>query len=104
MPVYDFQCERGHLTEERQGIEIESIPCRRVRCGGIARRLGVYRKQYLGADVPIPVSDMRIGQDVSEYEEAMGEVSYAYDKAEKKMPNYMNIAKKRARAMGAKIA
>ena len=47
MPLYDFRCGNGHLTESRQGIGTDAIPC---RCGASAQRVPVYREQYISGE------------------------------------------------------
>lgn len=109
MPLYDYS-DGKHVTESRQGIDIESIPC--PRCGAIATRAPFYLAQYMQADTgprggkrnPVPPSDQRLGQDVSEYMEALGEVAHVYEKAEQKPPDLLERAKRKARALGAPIA
>src|SRR3990167_10111881 len=108
MPLYEFECDRGHVTEQRQGYEVTHIPC---RCGLTAARHQVYRDQYMQAETgpkggkrnPVPVAEQRLGRDVSEYEEAIGEVGYAYEKEDKRPPDLLPIAKARARRRGAKV-
>jgi len=44
VPLYDYHCECGVVTEARQGSDVKSIPC--PACGGeaireIARRVGL---------------------------------------------------------------
>ncbi len=109
MPLYDYS-DGKHVTESRQGVDVESIPC--PRCGTTATRVAVYHNQYMQAETgpkggtrsPVPVSERRIGQDTSEYTEALGEVTHAYEKEGKESPNLVERAKKRARALGAPIA
>ena len=108
MPLYEYACNRGHVTEQRQGLEISSIPC---RCGSTARRVPVYREQYMQAETgpkggkrnPVPVSEMRLGRDVSEYEEAIGEVGHAYAKEGKRPPDLLPLARAQARKKGARV-
>lgn len=42
MPLYDYLCPQGHLTERRAGYEDSSISC---DCGAVARRQAVYLEQ-----------------------------------------------------------
>ena len=42
MPLYDFSCGCGRVTESREGIGVTAIPC---PCGRIAARVSVYRDQ-----------------------------------------------------------
>ena len=44
MPLYDFLCECGEITEKRQGYDVAVIPC--PLCGGSAKRQAVYLEQY----------------------------------------------------------
>jgi hypothetical protein len=88
MPLYDYECDRRHVTESRQGVDVASIPC--PRCGRCAARAGVYRGQYIQAETgpkggkknEVPFMEQKLGRDVSEFVEAMGEVNDAYAKAD----------------------
>jgi putative FmdB family regulatory protein len=49
MPVYDYQCDLcGHVFELRTRMDIVSILC--PRCNGDARRVPVYRDQYINGE------------------------------------------------------
>ena len=108
MPLYDYECDRGHVTESRQGMDIEFIPC---RCGLPAERVQVYRNQFIHAETgpkgglknPVPVNEMRLGRDVSEFEEASGEVAYAYAKEERDPPNLYAKAMDRVKKINPKV-
>lgn len=45
MPLYDYCCKQGHVTESRQGVGIASIPC--PKCQLTAQRMAVYAEQYI---------------------------------------------------------
>lgn len=47
MPRYDYRCERGHVTEMVQGVEIRSIPC---PCGLSTERVPVYAEQFISGE------------------------------------------------------
>jgi len=91
MPLYDYECDRRHVTEERQGVEVDSIPCPRPRCGRPAARAGVYRGQFIqcetgpdgGKKNPVDPKDENLSGAFREFQEASDEVNYHYDKAEK---------------------
>lgn len=42
MPLYDYLCPKGHVTERRAGYEDSSISC---DCGAVAQRQAVYLEQ-----------------------------------------------------------
>lgn len=43
MPLYDFRCKRGHVTEQRTGTEVSHVTC---GCGEMAERQAVYVDQH----------------------------------------------------------
>ena len=43
MPIYDFCCSLGHVTEARRGYDEIKIKC--PLCGEMAFRLAVYHEQ-----------------------------------------------------------
>ena len=108
MPLYDFICKScGKVTEERQGFDVDIIPC---RCGSIAQRAGVYKNQYIQAETgPVggkknepPSSDINLRQPFAEYVEASEEIDYHYAKAEAngqkvKKADTLNMAKARVK-------
>lgn len=42
MPLYDFLCPNGHVTELRAGYDDAAISC---ECGAVAQRQAVYLEQ-----------------------------------------------------------
>lgn len=90
MPLYDYECDRRHVTESRQGVEVDSIPC--PRCGRSAARAGVYRGQYIQAETgpvggkknPIDPKDENLSKPFAEFREASAEVDYLYKKEEER--------------------
>jgi hypothetical protein len=88
MPLYDYTCDNRHVTEERQGLDIISIPC--PICGRCAARSGVYRGQYIqcetgpvgGKKNPIDPKDEDLSKPFAEFQEASGEVAHEYAKEE----------------------
>ena len=44
MPLYDYACRCGRVTESREAMDVVLIRC---KCGGMASRQGVYREQYI---------------------------------------------------------
>lgn len=115
MPLYDYTDAFGHTTESREGIETVSIPC--PICGAIANRHQVYREQFMQAETgptggkknEIPPSDMRLGQDVSDFVEASGEVDDIYDRHHRETgvqlqkPNFFRRGIREAQKRGAKV-
>lgn len=45
MPLYEYRCEQGDVTEARRGVDCEAIPC--PACGREARRVPFYESQYI---------------------------------------------------------
>ena len=43
MAIYQYKCDKGHITEERHSYDVESIPC--PKCKRIARRVAIYKDQ-----------------------------------------------------------
>jgi putative FmdB family regulatory protein len=50
MPVYEYRCQQGHMSEVRRGPEQASEPIRCVECGAPADRL--YRLRGIGFKGP----------------------------------------------------
>ena len=98
MPVYDFRCPEGHVTESRQGREIEAIFC---PCGEAASRLSVYHFGIGG----IPPTRFR----VTEFQEAAQEANYYHGRMEQSKGGIIpridavKAAKVKARSQGAKV-
>jgi hypothetical protein len=42
MPLYDYLCPKGHVTERRAGYDDSAIAC---DCGAVAERQAVYLEQ-----------------------------------------------------------
>lgn len=106
MPAYDYRCDRGHVTESRQGYDVTFIPC---RCGLPAARLGVYRDQYMNAETGPKLNIKQPAasrQRVRDFREASQEIDHAYSKIDDpnvKAPNYYKEGLKKARKRGAKV-
>ena len=71
MPLYDYLCSRGHVTESQEGVGVESIPCPWVSekdlativnvtvCGETAKRQAVYRVRQQGLRDPNCPGDIK---------------------------------------------
>ena len=102
MPLYDYGCDRGHVTESRQGMDIAFIPC---RCGLRAMRVQVYRDQYMQAETGpkgglknrVPKDEKPWGKRYREFREASDEIHYAAERAEVQPPPLYKEAKRAAR-------
>jgi hypothetical protein len=89
-PLYDYMCDEGHVTEEKAGYEIATVPC--PSCGRDARRLPVYESQYISGETVAKGSSKatRAGNLVDKhgrtrlsiFQEATAEVEYAHKKTE----------------------
>ena len=98
MPIFDYVCPVGHVTESRQDRDVGSIPC---ACGELAGRLSVYRFSLGGGIGP--------KYRLSEYQEAAAESNYYHGRMEEAkgeiIPRHdlLKEAKQKARAKGAKV-
>ena len=106
MPIYDYQCENGHLIESRQGFDVTKIDC--PICEAPAYRLFTAQGQTFtgtptgaySTNANIPRDERRY--DVTLFQEACAEREYAHNKAEeaaqRKLPskNLWHEAKKKA--------
>lgn len=90
MPVYDYKCTNGHVTEERREVEVYSIPC--PRCYRVADRAPFYQSQYIQAETgpvggkknPVDPKDEDLRKPFAEFNEAAAEVDYEYGKHEQR--------------------
>lgn len=91
MALYDYCCEQGHVTEQRQGMSVSSIPC--PLCGRIARRVPIYENQYIIGETVAKgrynkatragnIKDKHGRTRLSLFQEASAEVGYAHGKRE----------------------
>lgn len=96
MPIYDYRCPRGHVTEAIQSMDRFFIVC--PVCESPADRQAANR-----VAVTLPEIDMR--GKFRRYEEATAEMDYAARKVEQstgqaaQTPSYWAMAKKRANDM-----
>ena len=99
MPLYEYACSAGHVTESRQGQGVVTIPC--PCCDSPAQRQSVYRIN-IGAGMPTRYR-------VSEFQEAAQEANYYHGKMEndrgQELPRLpvANMAANEARKRGAKV-
>jgi hypothetical protein len=108
MPVYDFACACGRITESRESLDTQAIKC---GCGKRAVRVPVYREQYMSAETgpkggsksEPPREEKSYRKQYNEFTEASAELNYAYV-PESKRKNYYKEGVKQARKRGAKIA
>lgn len=107
MPLYDFECRVGHVTEVKAGYDVTHLPC--PTCGREALRLAVYREQYIsGETVPKGnatregnIKDKHGRTRLSVFQEASQEIDYAHTKAENEAGRELpspNLYKKAVRA------
>ena len=75
MPLYDYLCNQGHVTEKLVGGRVETIPC--PLCGQDARRSEVCRVSYV-----IKNQSERIGKKYDRFKEASAEIDYTCKKFE----------------------
>ena len=98
MPIFDYVCPVGQVTESRQNRDVGSIPC---SCGEKAEKLSVYRFNLGGGLQP--------KYHVSEYQEAASEANYYHGRMEEtkgeiiRPRDLVKEAKQKARIMGARV-
>lgn len=105
MPVYDYLCDCGVVTEARRGINEEAIPC--PACGQVAKRQAVYRVSLSTKGLPTlgPPDNYDKRQQFADFREASQEVDHAHKEQEKalghaiEVPSYYEIGKARAREL-----
>ena len=111
MPLYDFCCEKGHVTEMRAGLEVIALAC--PICGRDAPRVPFYESQYISGETVAKgvtkasragnVIDKHGRTRVSLFQEASQEIDYHHRKAENEVghelpgPPLYQEAKRRAR-------
>jgi len=99
MPIYDYRCNRDHLTESIQRMDCSVMPC--AVCQSPAHRLAAYR-----VAITIPEIDMR--GKYRRYTEATAESEHAVQKVEAstgqavQTPPLWQMAKQRAATMSAR--
>ena len=115
MPLYDFGCPCGQVTELKKGYGVTAIPC--PSCGNEASRLAVYAEQFISGETCPKGNATRAGNitdskgrtRVSLFQEACQEMNHAHTKAENEQgrklesPNLYKAGVERARQMGAQI-
>ena len=86
MPIYDFACACGEVTEARAGYETSALPC---ACGRLAKRVAVYQSQYTitetgGKGIPrLNNAKSEKGKyRVSDFVEASSEIAHEAEKGE----------------------
>ena len=111
MPIYDFACACGEVTEARAGYETSALPC---ACGRLAKRVAVYQSQYTitetgGKSTPrLNNAKSEKGKyRVSDFREASAEIDHEVSKVEKregkpvKIPSFYKAGLRQAEKMGA---
>lgn len=105
MPLYDFRCECGEVTEARRGIGVGEIRC--PACGGEAKRSAVNRVSIACEGLPTKAGIIAHERryNVSEFQEASHEIAYEHEQQEQQegrkipQPNLYKAAKRRAKAL-----
>jgi hypothetical protein len=103
VPLYDYLCECGVVTEARRGINEETIPC--PACGQPAKRQAVYRVSLRGLPTLGPPDNYNKRQQFADFREASQEVDHAHAQREKavghpiEVPSYYEIGKARAKEL-----
>ena len=90
MPLYDYRCENGHVTERKADYALEYIDC--PECDAAAGRVATYQNQYIRGETVAKgssratregnIKDKHGRTRVSVFQEASAEIDYAHTKAE----------------------
>lgn len=107
MPLYNYQCSKGHEVELIRPMGVDTILC---PCGDESRRQTVNRVAHIGR-AETPRDQQTYHQSFSEYQEAVAEVSDSYSRVNNERvpqeqvlkPDYFELAKSKARSQGAAI-
>ena len=104
MPLYTYQCERGHRSELLRSRDVETERC---SCGLASYRDTFNRVAVIG-NAPVPHEARNHRQAFSEYTAASAEVADYYGKRRANgdpvnPPDYYAIARQQARAKGAAL-
>ena len=103
MPLYDYLCECGVVTEARRGIGVKAIPC--PACEQSAKRQAVYRVSLRGLPTLGPPDNYDKRQQFADFREASQEVDHAHKEQEKAVghpieaPSYYELGKARAKEL-----
>jgi len=105
VPLYDYRCTCGRVTESRQGIDTSAIPC---PCGSSADRVQVYAPMIDLDKAPRESAIRRQRQEHRDFAEAREEVGTTYGSRRSNgdpVPrrDYLGEAKAAARRKGAAI-
>ena len=112
MPLYTYLCDCGLNWDEYAGYNDSVITCR--GCGLPAKRLQVYRDQYIHAETgpkggrknEAPREEKSYRKQFKEFQEASAEVDFSYsrtDDPQVKAPNYYKEGLKQAKKRNPKV-
>jgi putative FmdB family regulatory protein len=77
MPLYRYECRRGHSLELLRQVSVEEVEC--PACGETAQRQSVYSFAFSGfTRTPVDQREVRLG----EFQEASAELAYEHERAE----------------------
>lgn len=94
MPLYDFECAEGHVTEALTDREAKALDC--DVCRAPAQRVVVYPGHtpgVTGVTVP-PMRERRVR--LTRFAEAQGEMVHEAERTGVAAPDVLGIAKRRA--------
>ncbi len=81
MPLYDFVCKDGHITES-----LRRKDCQVIRCGTCslqAKRRSVYRNRQIGK-AAVPKNEQNFRKEIGLMQEATAEIEHTRSEAEKR--------------------
>lgn len=104
MPLYEYVCREGHVTELLRPRDVAVVSC---ACGAAASREAVNHIGVTGF-ATVPRDQRNYRQNYGEYREAVAEVADHYETKQKRgdparEPDYYSHAVTQARAKGARI-
>lgn len=99
MPLYDYRCPAGHVSEALASMDCTTIVCR--RCDATAERLGAYRVAVTQPEVDVRGKFRRFQEATAELDASARTVESSTGQGVT-TPNYWTAARQRLTAMHAR--
>jgi putative FmdB family regulatory protein len=93
MPLYDYRCASGHVSERHEGVDVKSIEC--PDCGSEAQRAPCSGIPEIAGYAPRPTKAAPL--NVSQFQEAHGEMLHKAERHGVEPPDLWKAAKARVR-------
>lgn len=97
MPLYDYRCKCGVVTEARRGVDVKSIPC--PACGGDTARDFPRNVGLSGLPTRSGATERRY--NVSEFQEAQHEVIHDQERGKLPRRDLWEMGKRKAEKLKA---